>query len=181
MRSGPWQAAGELARELRTAAGLSTCKLARRSTIPCATISRFETGQIRPRRSLLSAIALGIDPDRQKEMIGQLVDAAGGEDALAPDGRWAHYRRVRIERGILAGEVPLPSGLARSLELHRQADALWLRSVTITDAPGAMDDAAVLEEAIALHDESRRLRELAGPPIIFHIGKHTIRAGWGTV
>jgi transcriptional regulator with XRE-family HTH domain len=178
MRSEPWQAAGALARELRIATGLSTCALARRSTVPCASISRFETGQIRPRRSLLSAVATGLDPDRTREIIGRLVDAAGGEDALAADGKWARYRWRRIERGILAGEVPLPSKLARSLELHRQGDEMWLRSMAILDGPGAWDDAEALDEAIRLHDESSRLRELAGPPIVLFIGKHVIRAGW---
>ena len=178
MRSEPWQAAGALARELRIAAGLSTCRLATRSTVPRATISRFETGQIRPRRSLLDVLAMGIDPDRQKEIISRLVDAAGGEDALAADGKWARYRWRRIERGILAGEVPLPSKLARGIELHRQADEMWLRSMAITDQPGALDDTEALDEAIRLHDESSRLRELAGPPIVLYIGKHVIRAGW---
>ena len=128
---------------------------------------------------MLSALALGIDPDRQKENLVRLVEAAGGEDAFAPDGRWARYRWRRIERGILAGEVPLPSKLARSLELHRQADEMWLRSMAITDRPGAWDDAEALDEAIRLHDESSRLRELAGPPVTFYVGRHVIRAGWG--
>ena len=67
---------------------------------------------------------MGIDPDRQKENLARLVDAA--------DGKWARYRWRRIERGILAGEVPLPSKLARSLELHCQADEMWLQSMAIT-------------------------------------------------
>jgi hypothetical protein len=50
-------------------------------------------------------------------------------------------------RGILAGDVPLPSALARGLELHRRADELWLRSMAIIDRPGALDDIDALREA----------------------------------
>jgi hypothetical protein len=127
----------------------------------------------------LSAIALGIDPDHQKQILAELVAAAGGDEALAADGGWHRYRRRRLERGMLAGDVPLPTAIARALELHRQADELWLASVAIVDEPGALDDADALDEALRLHAESARLRELAGAPVIMYIAGKRISAGFG--
>ncbi len=164
-------------RALRTQRGLSTRALARRSAAARTTIQRLERGQLRPRRTLLSAVAMGIDPDRQKEILEQIATAAGESVAPDTDGtrRW---RRRRIERGILAGEVPLPAKIARRLALHQEADRLWLASMALLDKPGALDSAEMLDESIRLHEESRRLREAAGPPISLWIGRHRITRGW---
>jgi transcriptional regulator with XRE-family HTH domain len=178
MRTGNPAAVGAMLRSERLAAGLSMGRLARRSTIPSPTISRLERGLFRARRTTLSALALGIDPDRQREILAVLVDAAGGDEALAPDGRWSRYRRHRIEAGMLAGDVPLPSKLARSLALHREADALAGQADAIFHRPGALNDNAALDEMIRLNAQVRQLREQAGPPITFRIGKHEIRAGY---
>lgn len=172
------QRLGALVRSLRSAHGLSTRALARRSASARSSIQRLERGTMRPRRSLLSAVALGMDPDRQKELLEQLEAAAGGSVAADTDGTRG-WRRRRLERGILNGSVPLPAKLARGLELHRKADQLFAREMALLDQPGAFDDAAVLEEALRLSEEHRKLRDQAGAPIVFHVGRQVIRAGWG--
>jgi transcriptional regulator with XRE-family HTH domain len=155
-------AVGQLVREMRTAAGLSERALARRSAVARSTVTRLEHGAIRPRRSLLSALAVGIDPDRQKELLGQLAAAAG--DAIAPESDgWRRYRRRRLERGILAGRVPLPSKVADGLRFHHEADAAWEAGMAILHRPGALDDARALDQANRLMAEAWVLRERAGP------------------
>jgi hypothetical protein len=123
-------------------------------------------------------VALGLDVDRQKELLGQLVGAIG--DAIVPDTdgtqRW---RRKRLERGILRGDVPLPSRVQRAIDLHRAADALWIREAAILDDPANLDDARALEECLRLGEQRQRLREEAGPPISLWVGKVRITAGWG--
>src|SRR5208282_3639525 len=93
-------ATGQLLRELRLAAGLSERALARRSAVARSTVTRLEHGQIRPRRSLLSALAVGIDPDRTRELREQMVATAGDDIAPESDG-WRRYRKHRLDRGIL--------------------------------------------------------------------------------
>jgi len=171
-------AVGHLARELRLAAGLSERALARRAAVARSTVTRLEHGQIRPRQSLLSAIAVGIDPDRPRELIAQLVAAAGDDIAADSDG-WLHYRRRRMERGILRGDVPLPTKVAAGIRLHRAADAAWQAGTAILHRPGALDDADALDEALRLMDEARTLRDRAGPPMTLHIGKVCIAVGVG--
>ena len=171
-------AVGHLARELRLAAGLSERALARRSAVARSTVTRLEHGQIRPRRSLLSALAVGIDPDRQKELREQLVAAADGDIAPESDG-WRRYRRRRLERGILAGRVPMPSKVADGIRFHRDADAAWQAGMAILHRPGALDDARALDEANRLLAESRVLRDQAGPPMTLYIGKVRITVGVG--
>jgi transcriptional regulator with XRE-family HTH domain len=171
-------AAGHLARELRLAAGLSERALAHRSAVARSTVTRLEHGEIRPRRSLLQALAVGLDPDRTKELRERLVAAAGDDIAPESDG-WRRYRRRRLERGILAGRVPMPSKVADGLRYHRAADAAWSAGVAILHRPGALDDAAALEQANRLLEESRVLRDLAGPPFTLHIGRVRIQVGLG--
>lgn len=170
------EAAGELVRTMRTAAGLSERALATRSAVARSTVTRLEHGQLRPRRTLLSAIAVGIDPDRPKELIAQLVAAAGNDIAPESDG-WRRYRRRRMERGMLRGDVPLPTKVAAGIRLHRAADAAWQAGTAILHRPGALDDADALDEALRLMDESRTLRNRAGPPMTLHIGKVRITVG----
>lgn len=169
---------GALVRELRTERGLSERALARRSATARSTVTRLEHGQLRPRYSLLTALALGLDVDRQKEVLGQLVAAAG--DAIVPDTdgtqRW---RRKRLERAILRGDAPLPTRVQRALDLHRAADALWIREAAILDDPANLDDAQALEECLRLGEQRQRLREEAGAPVSIWIGKVRIAAGWG--
>ena len=169
-------AVGQLVRELRTAAGLSERALARRSAVARSTVTRLEHGQIRPRQSLLSALAVGIDPDRTRELREQMVAAAGDDIAPESDG-WRRYRKHRLDRAILAGRVPLPSKVADGLRYHRQADAAWDAGMAILRRPGALDDANALDEANWLLAEARALRDLAGPPFSLYIGKVRITAG----
>jgi transcriptional regulator with XRE-family HTH domain len=172
------EAAGQLVRSWRMAAGFSERALARRSAVARSTVTRLEHGQIRPRRSLLSAVAVGVDPDRPKELLAQLVAAAGDDIAPESDG-WRRYRRRRMEKGMLAGRVPLPTKVTDGLRLHRAADAAWHTGMGILRRPGALDDAQALDEALQLMDEARSLRDQAGPAMLVRIGKVEIRAGWG--
>jgi transcriptional regulator with XRE-family HTH domain len=177
MTDQPQRPVGALVRRLRLAAGLSMTDLGRRSTIPVATISRLEHGQLRPRRSLLSAIALGIDPDHQAEHLAQLVDAAGGDAALAADGRWPDYRRRRIADGILRGDVPLPSNLARRIQLHQAAAAATSAADALMAQARTLDDESFHEMTQMLR-EATRLRELAGPPVELHLpGGRVLKVG----
>ena len=172
------QRLGALVRELRTERRLSERALARRSATARSTITRLEHGQLRPRYSLLTAVALGLDVDRQKEVLEQLLAAVG--EAMAPDTdgtqRW---RRKRLERGILRGDVPLPSRVQRAIDLHRAADALWMREEPSLDDPTNLDNARALEECLRIGEQRQRLREEAGPPISLWVGKVRITAGWG--
>ena len=120
--------------------------------------------------SLLSAIALGIDPDRQAELLAKLAAAAGGATAAGGEGWW-NYRRRRLERGILAGTTPLPSKLETALRLHREADAAWASGMALLRQP------ARFAEAERLFAESDRLRAEAGPPVSIQVGKHRITGG----
>ena len=168
---------GALVRSIRIGKGLSTRSLARRSTVARSTIQRLERGLLRPRRSLLLAVANGLDPDRCKELIGKLIEAAG--DGMAPDTpRWLRRRRRQMERGWLTGDVPLPSPIARCIELHKRADELWLASQAIVDRPGALDDAGALEESSQLHAEAARIRKQAGPPIRLGTGSRSVWFGY---
>ena len=170
-------AVGQLVRELRMAAGLSERALARRSAVARSTITRLEHAEIRPRPSLLSAISVGLDPDRPKELRERLTAAAG--DDLAPESdRWRRYRQRRLERGILAGNVPLPTDLTRRLRLHREADQAWHEGMAVLRRPGALDDVIALDDANRLLKQARALRDQAGSPIKLHIGKTVISAGF---
>lgn len=80
-------------RSLRAAYGLSVARLAERSAVAASTIARLETGERRPRRSLLASIAYGLDPDRADEIASRLVAAAG--PSLRPDTEGSIRRRAR--------------------------------------------------------------------------------------
>ena len=159
-----------LVRQLRRDAGLTQRALALRSAVAESTVQRLEAARLRPRMSLLSALALGIDPDRQAELLAKLAAAAG--DALKAEGRgWWRYRRRHLDRGILAGTTPLPSKLETALRLHREADAAWASGMALLRQP------ARFAEAERLFAESDRLRAEAGPPVSIQVGKHRITGG----
>lgn len=46
-------------------------------------------------------------------------------------------------------------------------------------APGSQDDNALLDEAMALVDESRRQHEIGGGMTALYIGRRVIRLGMG--
>lgn len=84
---------GALLRQLRAEYNVGTRPLSRRSTVARSTIQRLEAGQRRPRRSVLAAIAYGLDPDRADELTAALCDAAG--DSLRDDTAGGLRRRER--------------------------------------------------------------------------------------
>ena len=163
-------AAGQLVRDYRTAAGFSERTLARRAAVARSTVTRLEHGQLRPRRSLLSALAVGLDPDRPKDLLAQFAEACGDDIAPESDG-WRHHRRRIMERGILRGDVPMPTELSRRIRLHQGADAAWREAMTILHRHGALDDAEALGEANRLMALSGELRDQAGGGITMYIGK----------
>lgn len=168
---------GATLRTLRTERGMGTRLLAARSAVARSTITRLEAGQRRPRRSLLSSLAFGLDPDDHRRLLDTLVEAAGS--SLVPESQGSHRARRRaMEAGTLAGRVPMPSDLARRLALHQRADAAWRRAVAVTNDPASFDDPVVMAEATRLLDEVHRLSKAAGPPITIRLGGHEIRAGF---
>jgi DNA-binding XRE family transcriptional regulator len=80
-------------RELRTERGLSVSALARRAAIDRRTIQRLVRGQLRPRPSLLWAIAYGADPDQSAEVRERLLAAA--VPSIVPDKSHARVRSGR--------------------------------------------------------------------------------------
>lgn len=168
-------------RRLRLEAGLGTRRLAARSGLSRKSVQYFEAGVMRPRRVTVGALAYGLDPDdpaRRKRIVAELIAAAGGEDALAPDGGWRRYRKRRFDRGILNGSVPLPSDIVRRLQALQRHDALRRQAWALLDQPGALDDGDILDRANALLGEARRLYDAAGGPIEMRIGHRAIRAGF---
>ncbi|MBF8187309.1 helix-turn-helix domain-containing protein [Nonomuraea sp. K274] len=84
---------GAVLRSLRAAYGVGTRPLARRSTVARSTIQRLEAGQRRPRRSVLAALAYGLDPGRVQELTEALCAAAG--PSLRDDTAGGLRRRER--------------------------------------------------------------------------------------
>lgn len=170
---------GATLRSLRAEYGMSTQQLARRSATSRSTITRLERGERRPRRSLLSSLALGLDPDEHLLILDVLVRAAG-RSVRAETGYSRRRRRRLMEAGILAGEVPLPSHLARRMALHQRADAAAREADRILASPGALADTAALRRADALMAEASAVRRQAGPPFTLRIGGQVIRVGYGS-
>jgi transcriptional regulator with XRE-family HTH domain len=162
---------GALVRLLRLERSMTVTELARRSLCARSTVQRLERGQLRPRRSLLAYVAYGLDSDNDKLIREALITMAGGVDALAEDGRWGRVRARRANKALIAGKMPLPSDLLRRISLHRQASACWRQATAILARPGALDDTASLDVALALMDRSKELRALAGG---------SIGIGWGS-
>jgi transcriptional regulator with XRE-family HTH domain len=169
-------------RRLRLDAGLGTRRLAARSGLSRKSVQYFEAGVMRPRRVTVGALGYGLDPDdpaRRKRIVAALIAAAGGEDALAADGRWRRYRKRRFELGLLNGSVPWPAEVARRFTALQRADALRRQASNLLDRPGALDDASALDRVTALLDEARRLSDIGGGLISLRIGNRVIRAGFG--
>jgi hypothetical protein len=77
-------------------------------------------------------LANGLDPDHAKLIREALIASAGGEDALARDGGWQHYRWTRagearsMLRAIRDDEIRRGSRRPRSMrevEIWRQGEA----------------------------------------------------------
>lgn len=155
---------GSLVRALRLECGLTMSALARRSAVAPSTISRLERGELRPRPSLLTVVASGLDPDRQRELREMLLAAAEG--CLAPDtAGWQRYRWRRQELGWNTGEVPLPSDLARRVAAHKRAAEARRAAYAIVDRRGPLTDAD-LDEGLRLMEIAEQADKEAGRAII---------------
>jgi transcriptional regulator with XRE-family HTH domain len=161
-----------LARSLRKEAGLSTRQLAARSTLARSTITRLEAAQLRPRRSMLTVLAIGLDPARARELLGQLVEAAGDDMAEDTPG-WRRYRRRRIRRGLLAGTVPVPADVAARMQLHQSSQALLRQVRTLQASRSFWRDPDTMDLAHQMMARAEALRAEAGPWItVSQIQKH---------
>jgi transcriptional regulator with XRE-family HTH domain len=169
---------GAVLRAARLDRGWGTRRLA--AAIGCArsTVQRLEAGQLRPRRCTLAYLASALAPDDPVPLRTRLIEAAG--ELLRPDTAGAiRQRQRRANAALLAGRMPLPTELARRLQLHRAASASWWRATRLIDMPGALDDPDQLAEALQLFEQARQLRAQAGPSITIRCGRREIRAGWG--
>ncbi|WP_246609831.1 helix-turn-helix domain-containing protein [Nonomuraea rhizosphaerae] len=167
---------GATLRALRARYGLSTRRLALRAATSRSTITRLERGERRPRRSMLSSLALALDPDAHLELLEVLVAAAG--PSLRPETNGSRRcRRRAMEAGILAGRVPMPSRIARALALHARANAAQGEAEALLVRPGALDDVTALTRARELMGIAAAARREAGPPFTLKVGGHVIRAG----
>jgi transcriptional regulator with XRE-family HTH domain len=161
-----------LARSLREEAALSTRQLAVRSTLARSTITRLEAAQLRPRRSMLTVLAIGLDPGRARELLDQLVEAAGDDMAEDTPG-WRRYRRRRIRRGLLAGTVPVPADVAARLQLHQSSQALLRQVRTLQASRSYWRDPDTMDLAHQMMAQAEVLRAKAGPWIsVNQIQKH---------
>ncbi len=167
---------GATLRSLRALYGMSTRQLARRAATSRSTVTRIERGERRPRRSMLSSLALGLDPDEHLRILELLVRAAG--PSLRAETEYSNRRRRRLmEAGILAGDVPFPSAIARRMALHQQAAALSREADAILARPGVLGDTGALARVNALMAEAEVIRGQAGPAFTLLIGGREIRVG----
>jgi transcriptional regulator with XRE-family HTH domain len=155
-------AVAALARSLRLEAGLSTRLLAARSGLARSTITRLEAGQLRPRRSMLAVLAVGLDPGRPRELLDQLAAAAAGDMAEDTPG-WRRYRRRRVGRALRSGALPLPAEVARRIRMHRAADEALRQVAALQRQPDFMGDLKVAEMADELIRRAEGIRAQAGP------------------
>lgn len=58
---------------------------------------------------MLTVLAIGIDPERTRELLEQLADAAAGDMAEDTPG-WRRYRRRRVRRALRDERIPVPPG-----------------------------------------------------------------------
>jgi transcriptional regulator with XRE-family HTH domain len=165
-------------RRLRTERGLSFRALSRRCGLSDPALWYLEHGRVRPRRSALRFIALGLDPDRADEITGDLVTAAGVDLAPDTDGTW-RWRRRRYEACVLAGTAPLPADIQWRIDAFRVAGEARRRADALLWRGGGLDDAAGLAEAQRLLGVAQELEAKAGPPFTLRIGRHELRFGFG--
>ena len=170
-------ALGAAVRALRTERGLTVSSLARRAAVDRRTVQRLERGQLRPRLSLLWAIAYGVDPDLSAEVREQLIAAA--VPYVVPDTDASTRARVRRLRAAWhAGELPLPAYWERRVRLYAASEAMWTVASSLThrvtdaliggadegapwmDAAGDLDSALRAESAVLLADNGGRIEGL---------------------
>ena len=154
-------AVAALARSLRLEAGLSTRQLAVRSGLARSTITRLEAGQLRPRRSMLAVLAIGLDSGRPRELLGQLAGAAGADMAVDTPG-WRRYRRRRVGRALRSGALPVPAEVARRIRMHQAADQALGQVAMLQKQPGFLGNLEVAEMADKLIRQAEKIRAEAG-------------------
>lgn len=156
---------GAALRSMRLAYDVGTRPLARRSTVARSTIQRLERGERRPRRSVLAAIAYGLDPDRAEQLAAALCDAAGPslrEDTVGGLRRRERLlqtarRTVKWEAWRIWQDAEHAKGEAFHLNIRVLAK-LQLDPMKDRMTPAELDRAeAQLVNLNAVSDQSRRL------------------------
>jgi transcriptional regulator with XRE-family HTH domain len=118
-------------RTLRAERGLTVSSLARRAAVDRRTVQRLERGQLRPRLSLLWAIAYGVDPDLSAQVRGRLVAAA--VPFVVPDTDASRRARSRrLWAAWHAGKLPLPVYWERRVRLYAASEAMWAVASSLT-------------------------------------------------
>jgi transcriptional regulator with XRE-family HTH domain len=147
---------GEVLRGLRAERGLSTRRLAVRAAVARSTILRLESGERRPRPSLLQAVAYGLDHKDPGPLAALLMTAAGA--SVRPDTAAALRRRRRIvrRRRRVAGRQRYALAMTMNAARAQSTEAI-MRSCAVLDRPGALDDEASLIEVQKLHDAAQYL------------------------
>jgi transcriptional regulator with XRE-family HTH domain len=162
----------------RSNAGRSQAWLARATGADRSTIRKVEAGDRRPSGALLRSVASALDPDDPRPLAARLCAAAGSSLARDTPGKCRHWQR-RAAEAMLAGRRPLPTRIARAVELHTAASRAHREAMAILDRPGALDDPEALGESCRLMDEARRLRAEAGPPFTLHVAGREFSYGFG--
>lgn len=175
-------------RALRTERGLTVSSLARRAAVDRRTVQRLERGQLRPRLSLLWAVAYGVDPDPSAEVREQLIAAA--VPFVVPDTDASRRARARrLWAAWHAGELPLPVYWERRARLYAASETMWAVASSLihrvtdaligeadvgapwTDAARDLDGALRAESAVLLTDSGGRVeglparRRVRGDPV----------------
>lgn len=158
-------------RAARLAAGLSMKQLSARAGMCRSSISQLENGLRRPRRSMVQALADGIEreaPDvgYAERLADRLIEAAGS--SIRPDtaASVAMRRRRRRRAGMEMYRIgQRATALDRaSQDLFRDScNALDVRLIAASVAPGASEaakdrEAEMLARVCRMLDESRALR-----------------------
>jgi len=159
-----------LVRELRAEASLSTRQLAIRSTINRSTIMRVQAGKLQPRKSMLAALAWGIDPDHAPEILEWLVAAAGDQMAAETSG-WRRYRKRRLNRRMRARTVPLQA----EVERHQAADAFEREAMALQRRPGFWRDRNAMQQAHDMLTLAAQIRAQSGPRVTAVQARHRVR------
>lgn len=118
---------GARLRAARTAAHLSQRGLARVAGCASSTVTRLESGQRRPRRSMLAALCAVLDPDGTAGLLPALVLAAGESLAVeTPGGTRRRTRRVRV------------ASARRRMDLRRAHHKITTADAIVRNAAGSL-------------------------------------------
>lgn len=155
---------GSLLADTRTARGLSARGLGLSVGAAHSTVRRIERAERRVSPAMLRSLAAALtDDDAAAEALTARLIAAAGEQLVddTPAGMRRRARRERrARRARVAREVAEHN---RRADMQRQGYALAAQAHRLMDRPGALDDAATLEQVNLLLDQSQRLIDEAGP------------------